>query len=116
MTTLTEEFGPRMDQHAATTHADGPGADAFTDRAVGALPVGRARTIALISLFLASAMELIDVTIVNVALPTIEAGLHATGAQAQWIIAAYPLAFAIALITGSRLGDRFGRKRLFLGD
>lgn len=120
MTTLTEEFGPRMDQHAATTHADGPSADAFTDRAVGALPVGalpvgRARTIALISLFLASAMELIDVTIVNVALPTIEAGLHATGAQLQWIIAAYPLAFAIALITGSRLGDRFGRKRLFLG-
>lgn len=86
-----------------------------TDQTPSTLPTGRARTIALLSLFLASAMELIDVTIVNVALPTIEAGLHATGSQLQWVIAAYPLAFAIALITGSRLGDRFGRKRLFVG-
>lgn len=79
------------------------------------LPTGRARTIALISLFLASAMELIDVTIVNVALPTIEAGLGATATELQWVIASYPLAFAVALISGSRLGDRFGRKRLFVG-
>jgi EmrB/QacA subfamily drug resistance transporter len=79
------------------------------------LPTGRARTIALVSLFLASAMELIDVTIVNVALPTIEAGLHATPTELQWVIASYPLAFAVALISGSRLGDRFGRKRLFVG-
>lgn len=85
------------------------------DRVSDTLPTGRARTVALISLFLASAMELIDVTIVNVALPSIEADLQATGPQLQWIIAAYPLAFAIALITGSRLGDRFGRKRLFVG-
>ncbi|WP_431841889.1 MFS transporter [Calidifontibacter indicus] len=85
------------------------------DRVSDTLPTGRARTVALISLFLASAMELIDVTIVNVALPSIEADLQATGSQLQWIIAAYPLAFAIALITGSRLGDRFGRKRLFVG-
>ncbi len=79
------------------------------------LPTGRARTIALISLFLASAMELIDVTIVNVALPTIEAGLRASPTELQWVIASYPLAFAVALISGSRLGDRYGRKRLFVG-
>ncbi len=75
---------------------------------------GRARTAALISLLLASTMELIDVSIVNVALPTIEADLGATGAQLQWMVAAYPLAFAVALVTGSRLGDAFGRKRLFV--
>jgi EmrB/QacA subfamily drug resistance transporter len=79
-----------------------------------ALPVGRARTIALMSLFLASTMELLDTTIVNVALPTIEAGLHASAAQLQWMVAAYPLAFAVGLITGSRLGDLFGRKRVFV--
>jgi EmrB/QacA subfamily drug resistance transporter len=81
----------------------------------GALPLGRARTIALLSLFLASTMELLDTTIVNVALPTIETGLHASAAQLQWMVAAYPLAFAVGLITGSRLGDLWGRKRVFLG-
>ena len=72
------------------------------------------RTAALISLLLASTMELIDVSIANVALPTIEADLGATPTQLQWMIAAYPLAFAVALVTGSRLGDAFGRKRLFV--
>src|SRR6476661_3132505 len=79
------------------------------------LPLGRARTIALLSLFLASTMELLDTTIVNVALPTIESGLQASAAQLQWMVAAYPLAFAVGLITGSRLGDLWGRKRVFLG-
>ena len=75
---------------------------------------GRARTLALVSLLLASMMELIDVTIVNVALPTIERSLSASAGMLQWVVAAYPLAFGIALITGARLGDRFGRKRLFI--
>ena len=78
------------------------------------LPYGRARTIALLSLFLASTMELLDTTIVNVALPTIETGLRASAAQLQWMVAAYPLAFAVGLITGSRLGDLWGRKKVFL--
>jgi MFS family permease len=60
------------------------------------------RTAALISLLLASTMELIDTTIVNVALPTIERDLGASGAQLQWMVAAYPLAFAVALVTGTR--------------
>jgi EmrB/QacA subfamily drug resistance transporter len=76
--------------------------------------MGRARTIALLSLFLASTMELLDTTIVNVALPTIEHGLHASAVQLQWMVAAYPLAFAVGLITGSRLGDLWGRKRVFI--
>lgn len=76
---------------------------------------GKARSAALITLLVASAMELLDMSIVNVALPTIEADLGASGTDLQWMVAAYPLAFAVAMITGSRLGDRFGRKRLFVG-
>ena len=75
---------------------------------------GRARTLALVSLLLASMMELIDVTIVNVALPTIERSLSASAGMLQWVVAAYPLAFGISLITCARLGDRFGRRRLFV--
>ncbi|QBR93730.1 MFS transporter [Nocardioides euryhalodurans] len=89
-----------------------PTADVVADGG-GANPAP-GRTAALISLLLASTMELIDTTIVNVALPTIEADLGATGSQLQWMVAAYPLAFAVALVTGARLGDAFGRKRLFL--
>jgi EmrB/QacA subfamily drug resistance transporter len=98
-------------------HAAYPPKETEPQRAVtrGALPTGRARTIALLSLFLASTMELLDTTIVNVALPTIERGLQATDAQLQWMVAAYPLAFALGLITGSRLGDLLGRKRVFVG-
>ncbi len=81
-----------------------------------AAPVtGRPRTIALLVLLVASAMELMDASIVNVALPSIEKDFGATGAQLQWMVAGYPLAFAVAMITGSRLGDAFGRKRLFVG-
>ncbi|KGN31644.1 MFS transporter [Knoellia sinensis KCTC 19936] len=75
---------------------------------------GRTRTLALVSLLLASMMELIDITIVNVALPTIERSLGASASMLQWVVAAYPLTFGIALIAGARLGDRFGRKRLFI--
>ena len=85
-----------------------------TDLTATTLPTGRARTLALVTLFLASTMELLDMMIVNVSLPTIERGLHASATQLEWVVAAYPLAFAVALITGSRLGDRYGRKRLFV--
>jgi MFS family permease len=59
-------------------------------------------------------MDLIDASIVNVALPTIRVDLSATGAALEWVVSAYLLAFASALVTTGRLGDRFGRKRLFL--
>lgn len=59
-------------------------------------------------------MDLIDVTIVNVAVPSIRSGLHASGAQVEWVISAYMLAFAAVLITAGSLGDLLGRKRLFL--
>lgn len=81
---------------------------------ITAPPIGRARSFALISLFMASFMELLDATIVNVALPDIEKALGAHNAQLQWMVASYTLALAIGLITGSRLGDIYGRKKLFI--
>ncbi|MCF2529772.1 MFS transporter [Yinghuangia sp. KLBMP8922] len=59
-------------------------------------------------------MDLLDVTIVNVAIPAIQGELGASYASIQWIAAAYALTFAVVLITGGRLGDIFGRRRLFL--
>ena len=63
----------------------------------------------------AATMDLIDLTIVNVALPTIRADLGASGTQLEWVISAYMLAFAAALIVAGSFGDLFGRKRLFCG-
>ena len=63
---------------------------------------------------IAAFMLLIDISIVNVAIPSIQRDLHASFSQVQWVLAGYQLAFAVVLITGGRLGDVFGRKRLFL--
>jgi EmrB/QacA subfamily drug resistance transporter len=59
-------------------------------------------------------MNLLDVSIVNVAIPSIQRDLDASFAQIQLVLAGYQLAFACLLITGGRLGDIFGRKRLFV--
>ncbi|MDB5036937.1 MAG: transporter [Bacteriovoracaceae bacterium] len=56
----------------------------------------------------------LDFNIVNVSIPAIRAGLHANFAEVDLVLAAYGIAFAVALITGSRLGDLFGRKRVLL--
>ena len=70
---------------------------------------------ALIGVILvASFMDLLDVTIVAVAAPDIQRSLGASPAQLQWMIAAYALALGAALITGGRLGDEYGRRRVFL--
>lgn len=58
-------------------------------------------------------MDLLDTTIVNVAIPSIQQNLNAGYAEIQWITAGYAMAFAILLITGGRLGDIIGRKRTF---
>ena len=62
----------------------------------------------------AEIMDLLDSTIVNVAAPTIHDDLRAGSASLQWIIGGYALAFAVGLIAGGRLGDIYGRKRLFV--
>src|SRR5215469_6179867 len=72
------------------------------------------RWLTLAVLLLAAFMNLLDVSIVNIAIPAIQRNLHASYADVQWALAGYTLAYALVLITGSRLGDTFGRKRLFL--
>src|SRR6202142_489249 len=62
----------------------------------------------------ANIMDLMDATIVNVAGPSIWHALGGRGSPLQWLPAGYTLAFAVSLITGPRLGDMFGRRRLFL--
>lgn len=62
----------------------------------------------------AAFVQLLDVSIVNVAIPSIQRDLHATSAAVQLVVAGYLLAFAMVLVTGARLGDIYGRKRLFL--
>lgn len=69
---------------------------------------------ALLVLLLAAAMDLVDATIVNVAIPSIQRDLGATYAAIQWVVAGYILSFALLLITGGRLGDIYGRQRMFL--
>lgn len=59
-------------------------------------------------------MVLLDSSIVNVALPTIQADLHAQLSDLQWVVDAYLLPFAVLMLTAGTLGDRFGRKRLLL--
>jgi EmrB/QacA subfamily drug resistance transporter len=81
---------------------------------VGAGLTRRGRTIALWVVLLAFFMDLLDATIVNVAIPSIQETLGASYSSIQWIIAGYSLTFALFLITGGRLGDIFGYKRLFL--
>ena len=65
-------------------------------------------------LIFAAFMDLVDVTIVNVALPSIRGDLHATPAHLEWVLSGYTLTFAVLLITGGRLGDNFGRRTMFL--
>lgn len=72
------------------------------------------RALAIGILLFASFMDLIDVTIVQVGLPQIGADLTASSAHLEWIVSGYMLAFAIVLITGGRLGDLYGRKRIFM--
>ncbi len=62
----------------------------------------------------AEIMDLLDSTIVNVAAPSIARDLHSSTTALQWITGGYSLTFAAFLIAGARLGDRFGRRTLFL--
>lgn len=74
----------------------------------------RARTIALCVLLLAFFVDLLDTTIVNVAIPSLSRSLGASDSAIQWIVAGYTLSFALLLITGGRLGDIYGYKRVFM--
>src|SRR5216117_1130872 len=68
----------------------------------------------LVATTLASSMAFIDGTVVNVALPALQANLNATIVDVQWVIEAYSLLLAALLLAGGSLGDHYGRRRVFL--
>ncbi len=72
------------------------------------------RTVALVVVSLAFVMDLLDNTIVNIAIPSIQSNLGASYAAIQWLVAGYALSFALLLVTGGRMGDVFGYKKVFM--
>lgn len=75
----------------------------------------RQKSLAFFTLVIALVLEIVDVTIVNTALPSIQADFGGgSAATAQWIVAGYSLPFSLLLILGGRLGDVFGSRRMFL--
>jgi len=68
----------------------------------------------LAATILASSMTFIDATVVNVALPALQADLHATITDVQWVVEAYALFLGALILVGGSMGDQFGRKRVFL--
>ncbi|MGW6277555.1 MFS transporter [Kribbella sp. NPDC055071] len=91
----------------ATTHP------ATTTRTTGTAPY-RWRWIVLMTILIAEIMDLVDATIVNIAAPSIRAELGGSESAMQWMLAGYTLSFAIGLVSFGRLGDRVGRRRLFV--
>jgi MFS family permease len=81
----------------------------------GSVPWGtpEARWI-LLATVLGSSIAFLDATVVNVALPTIGTELHASVAGLQWIVNGYTLTLASLILIGGSLGDRFGRRRVFV--
>jgi len=74
----------------------------------------RQKSLAFFTLITGLVLEIVDVTIVNTALPAIQHDFGGNGAAAQWIVAGYALAFSMLLILGGRLGDLFGARAMFL--
>lgn len=70
----------------------------------------RALSVCLVAGF----MTLLDVSIVNVALPAIERGIHASPSELQWVVSGYALTFGLVLVPAGRLGDVVGRRTMFI--
>ena len=76
--------------------------------------IGREHRPALVVCLTAGFIAFLDVSIVNVALPTISTHLHASGSGLQWIVSGYALAFGLLLVPAGRLGDVYGHRTLFI--
>ena len=123
---LTRRAGPRSPargRRAATrtpavrSDADAGRSPHAHDRRARATGTGRARssdTVVLVVVCLAQFMVVLDVSIVNVALPAIQRSLHFRAVDLQWVVTAYALTFGGLLLLGGRLADLFGRRRIFL--
>ncbi len=99
-------------RQTSARHSPGPANGPAKRRAAGR--PHDSRWGALVVTLLVGFMSLLDVTIVNVAVPSLERGLGATAGSVQWIVSGYALTFGLTLVAGGRLGDVVGRRRMFL--
>lgn len=74
----------------------------------------KCRTFILVILLFGAFMDMLDTMIINIAIPSIQSGLHAGSAAVEWTANSYILGLALIIITGGRLGDIFGRKKMFM--
>jgi EmrB/QacA subfamily drug resistance transporter len=95
-----------MTEHAVDLPAEREGADEYHPHPHRWRILGVALTV--------GAMSLLDISIVNVAIPSMRAGLHTSSATIQWVVSGYALAFGLTLVAGGRLGDAYGRRRMML--
>src|SRR5215469_2003676 len=105
---LSPITGERPEAGIMTSTWDLRTADAAAERKAGS------PWLMLVVLLSGQFMALLDVTIVNVAMPTIGRSLHASGAELQLVVAGYTVSYAMLLITGARMGDLYGRRRMFM--
>ncbi|MEV0296943.1 MFS transporter [Nocardia sp. NPDC050710] len=99
---MTQTLSPKP---AAGAQATGAAPPAFDAR----------RTLAILAVILTGQfMAVLDASIVNVAIPSIRGDLHTSGSALQLIVAGYVIAYAVLLVTGARLGDRFTQRRTFI--
>lgn len=84
------------------------------NRVTGADRVRRLAPAALAVLCAAQFMDVMDFSIVNVALPAVQRGFHAPGPELQWVISGYALTYGGFLLAGARVADLFGRRRMFM--
>src|SRR3954454_23609791 len=111
MTGSSLQSGPRHAAGRSAGRSDRPHA-ATTHRAPASTRDPKWWT--LTAVCLGTFMLLLDITIVNVALPQMQAELHATFSDLQWVIDAYALTLAALLVTAGSLADLYGRRRLYL--
>jgi hypothetical protein len=100
----------------ASTACMKPPCDEAVIRSAGAgVPCGaEARTWILAATILGSSMAFIDSTVVNVALPAVQASFHTTVVDVQWVVESYGLFLGALILVGGSLGDRFGRRLIFV--
>jgi EmrB/QacA subfamily drug resistance transporter len=104
-----------VDTPSTDTRSIGTPAETASARTEAAAPAPFPRRwLGLIAILAATLLNLLDASIVNVAAPAIRTELGGTAATVQWLAAGYTLALAVGLLTGGRLGDMFGRKRILV--
>ncbi len=105
MSSASETRSPNREIAGVTTATEATAAGAKS---------GKWRWVAFGAVITAAVMDLLDSTIAQVAAPTIRRELGGSYAVIEWVTAAYALAMAVGLLTGGRLGDIFGRRRVLL--